>query len=97
MTDFISNVQADVNDNLKVAGILFTKRENTTAQRFYIEQFRTNLDSYHFFETEIRKTTVVEKSLAEHSPLIIYGAKEEVTNDYIKVAKELEQIIKGES
>jgi len=96
MTEFISNVQADVNDNLKVAGILFTKRENTTAQRYYIEQFKTNLDSYHFFDTEIRKTTVVEKSLAEHSPLIVYGKKEEVTNDYIKVAKELEQIIKGE-
>ena len=96
MTEFISNVQADVNDNLKVAGILFTKRENTTAQRYYIEQFKANLDSYHFFDTEIRKTTVVEKSLAEHSPLIVYGKREEVTNDYIKVAEELERIIKGE-
>ena len=96
MTEFIANVQADVNDNLKVAGILFTKRENTTAQRYYIEQFKVNLDSYHFFETEIRKTTIVEKSLAEHSPLIIYGKSEEVTKDYINVAKELERIIKGE-
>lgn len=96
MTEFISNVQADVNNNLKVAGILFTKRENTSAQRYYIEQFKNNLESYHFFKTEIRKTTVVEKCLAEHSPLIVYGKREEVTNDYVKVAEELEQIIKGE-
>ena len=97
MNEFISNIQQYVNSNLKVAGILFTKKENTTAQKFYVEQFREALKTYHFFETEIRKTTVVEKSLTEHQPLIIYSKKEEVTKDYIKVADELERIIKGEN
>ena len=97
MNEFISNIQQYVNSNLKVAGILFTKKENTTAQKFYVEQFREALKTYHFFDTEIRKTTVVEKSLTEHQPLIIYSKKEEVTKDYIKVADELERIIKGEN
>lgn len=95
MNEFISNIQQYVNSNLKVAGILFTKKENTTAQKFYVQQFKEALKSYHFFGTEIRKTTVVEKSLTEHQPLIIYGKKEEVTKDYIKVTEELEKIIKG--
>ena len=94
MNEFISNIQQCVNSNLKVAGILFTKKENTSVQKFYVEQFKAALKSYHFFDTEIRKTTIVEKSLTEHQPLIIYGKREEVTKDYIKVADELEKIIK---
>jgi chromosome partitioning protein len=95
MNEFISNIQQLVNPNLKVAGILFTKKENTTVQKFYADQFKENLDSYHFFETEIRKTTIVEKSLTEHQPLIVYGKNENVTRDYISVADELEKIIEG--
>ena len=94
MNEFISNIQQCVNSNLKVAGILFTKKENTSVQKFYVEQFKAALKSYHFFDTEIRKTTIVEKSLTEHQPLIIYGKREEVTKDYIKVSDELEKIIK---
>lgn len=96
MNEFISNIQQLVNQDLKVAGILFTKKENTTVQKFYVDQFRAALDTYHFFETEVRKTTVVEKSLTEHKPLIIYGKNENVTLDYIGVAEELEKIIMGD-
>lgn len=93
MNEFISNVQKYVNQNLKVAGMLFTKKENTSAQNFYLEQFKQSLKTYHFFNTEIRKTTLVEKSLTEHQPLIVYAKSEKVTKDYLDVADELEIII----
>lgn len=95
MNEFISNIQQYVNPNLKIAGMLFTKKENTAAQNFYLEQFKENLKTYHFFRTEIRKTTVVEKSLTEHRPLIIYAKGEKVTADYLDVADELESIVNG--
>lgn len=95
MSEFIANIQQYVNPSLKVAGMLFTKKENTAAQNFYLEQFRQALSTYHFFDTEIRKTTIVEKSLAEHQPLIIYAKNENVTKDYLKVADELERITEG--
>lgn len=93
MNEFISNVQKYVNQNLKVAGMLFTKKENTSAQSYYLEQFKQSLKTYHFFGTEIRKTTIVEKSLTEHEPLIVYAKSENVTKDYLDVADELEIII----
>lgn len=95
MNEFITNIQQYVNPNLKIAGLLFTKKENTAAQNFYFEQFKENLKSYHFFDTEIRKTTIVEKSLADHNPLITYARNEKVTADYLAVADELENIITG--
>ena len=96
MNEFITNIQQLVNQDLKVAGILFTKKENTAVQKFYVGQFRDALETYHFFDTEIRKTTVVEKSLTEHQPLIIYSKNENVTKDYLLVAEELEKIISGD-
>lgn len=95
MNEFVSNIQQYVNPNLKIAGMLFTKKENTSAQNFYLEQFKQSLKTYHFFSTEIRKTTIVEKSLTEHQPLIIYAKNEKVTKDYLSVADELETIITG--
>lgn len=93
MNEFVSNIQQYVNPKLKIAGMLFTKKENTAAQNFYLEQFKEALDTFHFFGTEIRKTTIVEKSLIGHKPLIIYAPNENVTQDYLKVADELEQIV----
>lgn len=95
MNEFIANIQQFVNPNLKVAGMLFTKKENTAAQNFYLQQFKENLKTYHFFATEIRKTTIVEKSLAEHQPLILYAKTENVTKDYLNVANELLKIVEG--
>ena len=95
MNEFVSNIQQYVNPNLKIAGMLFTKKENTAAQNFYLEQFKEALSTYHFFDTEIRKTTIVEKSLIGHKPLILYAKNENVTQDYLKVADELEQIVES--
>lgn len=94
MREFVTNIRQYVNQNLKVAGILFTKKENTAAQNLYYDQIKQLLENYHFFETDIRKTTVVEKSLNAHEPLIIYGKNENVTKDYLKVADELEEIMR---
>lgn len=93
MNEFVSNIQQYVNPNLKVAGMLFTRKENTAAQNLYLNQFKQSLTTYHFFGTEIRKTTIVEKSLSSHQPLIIYAPNENVTKDYLSVAEELENII----
>ena len=95
MREFVTNIRQYVNQNLKVAGILFTKKENTAAQNLYYDQIKQLLENYHFFETDIRKTTVVERSLNAHEPLIVYGKKENVTEDYLKVADELDEIMKG--
>ncbi|MBP5433583.1 AAA family ATPase [Ruminococcus sp.] len=93
MSGFISEIQRCANQNLKVAGMLFTRKENTMVQNIYLDQFKQNLTAYHFFGTEIRKTTVVEKSLSNHTPLIVYAPNENVTKDYIAVAEELRGII----
>lgn len=93
MREFISNICQYINQNLKIAGILFTKKENTSAQNIYYEQIKELLKDYHFFETDIRKTTIIEKSLNLHEPLIIYNKNENVTKDYLNVANELERII----
>lgn len=95
MREFVTNIRQYVNQNLKVAGILFTKKENTAAQNLYYDQIKQLLENYHFFETDIRKTTVVEKSLNAHEPLIIYGKNENVTKDYLKVADELDAIMRS--
>ena len=95
MNELVVNISKYVNSNLKVAGILFTKKENTSAQNYYCEQIKEMLNQYHFFGTEIRKTTVVEKSLNWHQPLIEYGKSENVTQDYLAVADELYLIING--
>ena len=95
MREFVTNIRQYVNQNLKVAGILFTKKENTAAQNLYYDQIEQLLENYHFFETNIRKTTVVEKSLNAHEPLIIYGENENVTKDYLKVADELDEIMRS--
>lgn len=95
MNEFVSNIQQYVNPNLKIAGMLFTKKENTSAQNFYLEQFKECLKAFHFFDTEIRKTTIVEKSLIMHQPLILFAKSENVTKDYLSVADELESIVEG--
>lgn len=95
MSEFVSNIQQYVNPNLKIAGVLFTKKENTAAQNFYVEQFRECLKTYRFFGTSIRKTTMVEKSVAEHQPLILYAKTENVTKDYLNVSDELLKIMEG--
>lgn len=95
MREFVTNIRQYVNQNLKIAGILFTKKENTAAQNLYYEQIKQLLQNYHFFETDIRKTTVVEKSVNFHEPLIIYGKTENVTKDYLNVADELDKIMRG--
>lgn len=95
MREFVTNIRQYVNQNLKIAGILFTKKENTAAQNLYYDQIKQLLENYHFFETDIRKTTVVEKSLNAHEPLIIYGKNENVTKDYLKVADELDAIMRS--
>lgn len=95
MNEFVTSIQQYVNPNLKIAGILFTKKENTSVQNFYYEQFRTTLKTYRFFETAIRKTTIVEKSLTEHKPLILYAGSENVTKDYLNVSHELLKIMEG--
>lgn len=95
MREFVTNIRQYVNQNLKVAGILFTKKENTAAQNLYYDQIKQLLQNYHFFETDIRKTTVVERSLNAHEPLIIYGENENVTKDYLQVADELDRIMRG--
>lgn len=93
MQEFISNIRQYINQNLKVAGILFTKKENTAAQNYYYEQIKELLGDYHFFKTDIRKTTLVERSLNAHEPLIVYGKNENVTKDYLNVANELKEIM----
>lgn len=93
MQEFISNIRQYINQNLKVAGILFTKKENTAAQNYYYEQIKELLGDYHFFKTDIRKTTLVERSLNAHEPLIVYGKNENVTSDYLAVANELKEIM----
>lgn len=93
MNEFVVNISNYVNSKLKIAGILFTKKENTSAQSYYCEQIKELLKDYYFFTTEIRKTTVVEKSLNWHQPLIEYGKNENVTKDYLAVADELEERI----
>lgn len=93
MQEFISNICQYINQNLKVAGILFTKKENTSAQNFYYNQIKELLSEYRFFETDIRKTTVIERSLNAHEPLVVYSKNENVTKDYLAVANELNEII----
>ena len=92
---FISEIRKYVNQNLQIAGMLFSKKENTAAQNLYYDQIKAVLKDYHFFNTDIRKTTIVEKSLSEHQPLIVYAKNENVTKDYLSVADELETLIKG--
>jgi chromosome partitioning protein len=93
MNDFVMDIGAFINPKLKVAGILFTKKENTSAQNAFCEQIKQMLNNHHFFKTEIRKTTVVEKSLVFYQPLIVCFKNENVTKDYLDVADELETII----
>lgn len=93
MNDFVMDIGAFINPKLKVAGILFTKKENTSAQNAFCEQIKQMLSNHHFFKTEIRKTTVVEKSLVFYQPLIVCFKNENVTKDYLDVADELETII----
>ena len=95
INEFMSEIRKYVNQNLKIAGMLFTKKENTAAQNLYYEQIKAVLKDYNFFENDIRKTTIVEKSLSEHLPLIIYAKNENVTKDYLNVADELETLING--
>lgn len=94
MNDFIIDITKFINPTLKVAGILFTKKESTAAQNAFCDQIKQILVSRHFFSTEIRKTTIVEKSLALYQPLIECFKNENVTKDYLAVADELENIIK---
>lgn len=95
INDFMSEIRKYANRNLKIAGMLFTKKENTAAQSLYYEQIKTVLKDYRFFNSDIRKTTIVEKSLSEHQPLIVYAKNENVTKDYLSVADELEKLING--
>lgn len=95
MRDFVVSITEHLNQNLEVAGVLFTKKENNTPQNFYCEQMKQLLTEYHFFKTNIRKTVVVDKSLNWHQPLIVYNEAEKVTQDYLCVAEELYEIING--
>lgn len=94
MNGFIVNIQRNFNSELKIAGILFPKRENTKVQDMYANHIKRNL-GYPAFKTDIRKTTIVDRSLNAHEPLIIFDPKAAVTKDYEAVANEIEKIIKG--
>lgn len=93
MNDFVIDITKFINPTLKVAGILFTKKENTSAQNAFCDQIKQMLVNHHFFKTEIRKTTIVEKSLVLYQPLIECFKNENVTQDYLAVADELEHIL----
>lgn len=88
MSSFIPAICSEINSNLKVAGIVFSKKEHTQVQKVYEESIREHLD-YPVFNTAIRKTTAVERSLNAHEPMIIYDKNAPVTQDYIALAKEI--------
>lgn len=96
MYDFANKVKCEINLNLKIAGVFFTKKKRTAAQKAYAETFRKELDCYIYLETEIREAAAVERSQNAHKPLIIVYPKAPVTQDYIALAKELDTIMKKE-
>lgn len=96
MGDFISTVSSSVNSELKIAGVLFPKKEKTAVQELYENAIRSSVP-YRIFETTIRKTTIVDRSLNAHEPLVVYEPKAAVTEDYRNAANELLRIMEADN
>lgn len=93
MTEFIPDICEDINSELKVAGIVFSKKDNTQVQRLYENAVRSNME-YPIFKTSIRKATVIERSLNAHEPLIVYDKNAPASKDYLAFAEEVYSIVK---
>lgn len=96
MGDFISTVSGFVNSELKIAGVLFPKKEKTAVQELYENAIRNSVP-YNVFKTTIRKTTIVDRSLNAHEPLVVYEPKAAVTDDYRNAANEILMVMEADN
>lgn len=95
MNIFINEIRSKYNSNLKIAGVILVKKERNLTQDGYASVIKTVLP-LHIFNQVIRKSTIAEQSASSNEPLYYYNKKAPVTQDFIKLSKEIYYITKGE-
>lgn len=95
MNIFINEIRSKYNSNLKIAGVVLVKKERNLTQDGYASVIKTVLP-LHIFNQVIRKSTIAEQSASSNEPLYYYNKKAPITQDFIKLSKEIYYITKGE-
>lgn len=95
MNIFINEVKSKYNSNLKIAGVVLVKKERNLTQDGYASVIKTVLP-LHIFNQVIRKSTIAEQSASSNEPLYYYNKNAPITQDFIKLSKEIYYITKGE-
>lgn len=95
MNIFINEVKSKYNSNLKIAGVVLVKKERNLTQDGYASVIKTVLP-LHIFNQVIRKSTIAEQSASSNEPLYYYNKNAPITQDFIRLSKEIYYITKGE-
>lgn len=95
MNIFINEIRSKFNYNLKIAGVVLVKKERNLTQDGYASVIKTILP-LHIFNQVIRKSTIAEQSASSNEPLYYYNKKAPITQDFIKLTKEVHYITKGD-
>lgn len=96
MNIFINEIKSKFNSNLKIAGVVLVKKERNLTQDGYASVIKTVLP-LHIFNQVIRKSTIAEQSASSNEPLYYYNKKAPITEDFIKLSKEIYYITKGDN
>ena len=81
----------DINPYLRVKGLMVMKQKNNVHR-----DIKEWLDmEYDMFDTAVRRSLVAEKATMEPAPVPAFSKHCTVTNDYIKVVKELFKDLEG--
>lgn len=88
LEDFIEAVREDLNQNLKLSGLVITMWNKSNLSKTIEKTLREDYKDI-IFNTKIRKTISVPESQATNLGLIEYAPKATATEDYFSLAKEV--------
>ncbi|BDD07566.1 ParA family protein [Aureibacter tunicatorum] len=92
MFELIKDAQHDMNEDLKIEGILFTMVDNRLAIQKYVQQLVSEtFDDLPVFETVIRRNVALQEASFEGKDVFAHAPKSYGAEDYEALAKEILQ------
>lgn len=88
----IDEIREKWNPNIKLAGILFNRVKNISAQKYIMDQARNELSNYRFFQQVVREAAIIQTAQVANKSLFSESSK--VKNDITEVIRELIMFMK---
>lgn len=90
----IEKVREHLNENISIAGVVVTQDDtNTRISKEIRQQLQEQLDNL-VFKTVISKAVKVVESEFESKPIVLFDKNSKVSQEYIKLTKEVEERVR---